>query len=75
MDIQKFFEEIYISQEQQCLTPFVLDKWNEGLSFLDNNHERMEQVQATARQCIASNNKEIYDMYVTNLLIEKGVLK
>lgn len=73
--MERFFSEFYSSQIEGRMNDYVLNHWSEALDFFDDQHEKMDSLIEVATQCIASNNKEIYDMYVTNLLIEKGVLK
>ena len=74
MDIRLFFEEMYQSQIDGRLTQYVLDNWNEALSFLGNKHEAMDFVIQIANQSIVANRKEIYDSYIENLLVGKGVI-
>ena len=74
MDIKLFFEEMYQSQIDGRLTQYVLDNWNEALDFLGNKHEAMDFVIQIANQSIKADRKEIYDSYIENLLVGKGVI-
>lgn len=73
MDIKLFFEEMYQSQIDGALTQYVQDHWIEALGFLDNKYEAMDFVIQIANQSIKADRKEIYDGYVNNLLVGKGV--
>lgn len=73
MDIKLFFEEMYQSQIDGALTQYVQDHWIEALRFLSNDHEAMDFVIQIANQSIKADRKEIYDGYVNNLLVGKGV--
>lgn len=68
-----FWNELYQSALDNRLNDYVLKHWDEALVLIGSDPEEMGRIIEVANQCILVDQKEIYDDYIRNLLIGKGV--
>ena len=74
MTINEFFEEIYVSQQQQRLTDLFMENFDMFcIHFFNDNAQEIDSINDVARQAIRYEQKEVFNSYLEMILKEKGV--